>query len=81
MEDQTGLICDRCGKTGARIRRVSRSYGKGAALLVIEEVPVVSCPHCGQSFLSAETLHEIERIKRHRSELAAERPVAVAALG
>ena len=81
MEDQTGLICDMCGKTGARIRRVSRSYGKGTALLVIEDVPVVSCPHCGQSYLSAETLHEIERIKRHRSELAAERPVAVAALG
>ena len=81
MEDQTGLICDMCGKTGARIRRVSRSYGKGAALLVIEEVPVVSCPHCGQSYLSAETLHEIERIKRHRSALAAERPVVVAALG
>ncbi len=81
MEDPTGLICDICGKTGARIRRVSRSYGKGAALLVIEEVPVVSCPHCGQSYLSAETLHEIERIKRHRSKLAAERPVAVAALG
>ncbi len=81
MEDQTGLICDRCGKTGARIRRVSRSYGKGAALLMIEEVPVVSCPHCGQSYLSAETLHEIERIKRHRSELAAERPVAVAVIG
>jgi YgiT-type zinc finger domain-containing protein len=81
MEGLTSLICAMCGETGARIRRVSRSYGKGAALLVIENVPVVSCPHCGQSYLTAETLHEIERIKRHRSELAAERPVAVAALG
>ena len=80
MDDPTGLICDNCGKTGARIRRMSRSYGNGDALLVIEEVPVISCPHCGQSYLSAETLHEIERIKQHRSELAAERPVAVAAL-
>ena len=81
MEDQADLICGNCGKAGARIRRVSRSYGKGDALLVIEDVPVVSCPHCGQSYLSAETLHEIERIKQHRSELAAERPVAVAAMG
>ena len=81
MESQTKLTCDNCGKTDARIRRVSRSYGKGAALLVIEEVPVVSCSHCGQSYLNAKTLHEIERIKRHRSKLAAERPVAVAALG
>ena len=60
MEDPSDLTCDNCGKTGARIRRVSRSYGKGDALLVIEDVPVISCPHCGQSYLSAETLHEIE---------------------
>jgi len=62
-----------------RIRHVSRSYGKGADLLVIENVPVVSCPHCGESYLTAETLHEIERIKLHRLDFAERRPVAVAA--
>jgi hypothetical protein len=30
-------------------------------LLVIENVPVTSCPNCGESYLTAETLHEIER--------------------
>ena len=72
------MICDICGKEGTRIRRVSRSYGKGESLLVIENVPVVSCPHCGESYLTAETLHEIERIKLHRQSLAQSRPVAVA---
>jgi YgiT-type zinc finger domain-containing protein len=67
-----------CGKQGARIRNVSRSDGKGRSLLVIEDVPVVSCPHCGESHLTAETLQEIERIKLHRSSFAAKRPVAVA---
>jgi YgiT-type zinc finger domain-containing protein len=57
---------------------VSRSYGKGEDLLVIENVPVVSCPHCGESYLSAETLHEIERIKLHRNNFAAPRNIAVA---
>mgnify|MGYP005836246233 CR=1 FL=1 len=70
-------MCDICGKEGARIRRVPRSYGKGENLLVIENVPVVSCPHCGESYLTAETLHEIERIKLHRRDLAVKRPVAV----
>src|SRR5215510_10545532 len=73
------MVCAVCGHEGARIRRVTRSYGKGAALLVIENVPVVSCPHCGTSYLTAQTLHEIDRIKRHRHELATQRPVAVAA--
>ena len=72
------MICDVCGKRGARIRNVPRSYGKGRTLLVIENVPVVSCPHCGESYLTAETLHEIERIKLHRSSFAAKRQVAVA---
>lgn len=71
-------ICDICGKEGARIRRVSRGYGKGDSLLVIENVPVVSCPHCGESYLTAETLHEIERIKLHRQAFAVERSVPVA---
>lgn len=74
----TTLVCDICGKEGARVRRVSRSYGKDENLLVIENVPIVSCPHCGESYLTAETLHELERIKLHRRSFAIERPVAVA---
>ena len=73
------MVCDICGKSGARIRHVSRTYGKGTNLLIIENIPVVSCPHCGESYMTAETLHEIERIKRHRKNLARERSVAVAA--
>jgi len=71
------MICDYCGKGVARVRHVTRSYGKGAGLLVIENVPVVSCPDCGQNYLTAETLHEIERIKRHRRNMATERTVPV----
>lgn len=78
-EDQyEEMICDVCGKGGARIRHVTRSYGKEASLLVIENVPIISCPHCGASYLTAETLHELERIKLHRSNFAVERPVSVA---
>jgi YgiT-type zinc finger domain-containing protein len=73
------MVCDMCGQAGARLLRVTRSYGKGETLLIIENVPVVSCPHCGTSYLTAQTLHESDRIKRHRHELASERPVAVAA--
>ena len=34
------MICDLYGQSGAQVRRVARSYGKGATLLVIENVPV-----------------------------------------
>ena len=73
------MVCDICGKSGARIRRVTRSYGKGENLLVIENVPVVVCPNCGESYLTADTLHEVERLKLHRKKVAQERRVAVVA--
>ena len=72
------MICDLCGKKGTRERRITRSYGRGSNLLVIEQVPVITCSHCGESYMTAVTLHELEEIKRHRRELAATRPVAVA---
>jgi YgiT-type zinc finger domain-containing protein len=72
------MVCDMCGERGAVIRHVPRSYGKGATLFVIENVPLVGCPHCGESYLTPETLHEIERIKLHRKTIAIERCIAVA---
>ena len=71
------MVCDICGQDGVRNRKVARTYGKGKNLLVIENVPMVSCPHCGESYLTAETLHEIERIKLHRKSLAVERSLDV----
>ena len=72
-------ICDICGKNGAKIRQVTRSYGKGESLLVIENIPIISCPNCGESYLTADTLHEIERIKLHRKNWAKKRSIPVAA--
>ena len=70
-------VCDLCGQPGARLRRVSETHGKGKALLVIQNVPMVSCPHCAESYFTAETLREIDRLKRHRHELAVQQPVEV----
>jgi len=70
--------CDLCGKDTARVHHVTRSYGKGIDILVIENVPVINCSSCGESYLDAETLHEIERIKHNRKRLSVRRPLAVA---
>ena len=72
------MICEICGKEGARIRKVTRTYGKGKEMFVIENIPIVTCPHCGDSYLEAETLHEIERIKLHKRSLATIREVPIA---
>ena len=78
---RTKQSCDVCGKKGVLQRRLPRTYGRGPTLLVIENVPVIACPHCGESYLTAETLHELERIKRHRRALAKKRSVATITFG
>jgi YgiT-type zinc finger domain-containing protein len=72
------MLCDICGMGGARVIHLTKSYGKGDDLLIIEKVPVISCRHCGESYLTAKTLREIENIKRNRTNIAVERPVPVA---
>ena len=75
------MVCAACGKKGARVRRVTRTCGRGKTFLLIEAVPVVTCSRCGESYITAKTLREIERIKQHRRRLATRRVVAVARFG
>ena len=60
------------------VRHVTRSFGKGDKLLVIEGIPLASCSNCGESYFTAATMHEIERVKAHRKSLGVSRPVSVA---
>ncbi len=71
-------VCASCGRSGVHLRRVTRSFGSGKSLLVVEGIPMWSCPHCGESYFTAQTLHELERIKALRKSVAVERRVSVA---
>lgn len=39
------------------------------------------CPHCGEAYLTAATLRELEHIRLHRRQLAEDRVVPVAKFG
>jgi hypothetical protein len=45
---------------------------------LIENIPLVACPNCGERYFTAETLHEIEQIKLNRKFRAHARAVLVA---
>lgn len=56
---------------------MTRSFGKGNRLLIIENIPHVFCPNCGERYFTAATLREIERIKMKRHDMQARKPVRV----
>ncbi|MBM3329254.1 MAG: YgiT-type zinc finger protein [Calditrichaeota bacterium] len=73
------MLCDNCGKEGVFVRKVTKSYGKGDDLILIEDVPVIHCPHCHESYLTAQTVHAIGEVKRARRNTR-RRTVEVASL-
>ncbi|MBI4606333.1 MAG: YgiT-type zinc finger protein [Planctomycetes bacterium] len=75
------MVCDICGKKRARVRRMTRTCGHGRSAFLIEDLPVVTCLSCGESYLTAATLKEIERIRMHWRQLTVKREVPVARFG
>jgi YgiT-type zinc finger domain-containing protein len=70
--------CASCGQAGVQLRKVTRSFGHGPTLLVIESIPMLSCPQRSESYFTAQTLPEIGRIKTLRKSVAVTRHVPVA---
>lgn len=64
------ITCDCCGESGVIEKHVTRSFGKGNRVVVIDSIPMLVCPHCGENYFTASTLQEIERLRMHREGLA-----------
>ncbi|MBI4189862.1 MAG: YgiT-type zinc finger protein [Betaproteobacteria bacterium] len=71
-------LCASCGRAGVQLWRVARTFGGGRDLLVVEGIPMWSCARCGESYFTAQTMHELERIKALRKSVAVRKPVSVA---
>ena len=72
------MICDNCGKNRAFERKMTHTYGKGKSLILIENIPVIDCPDCGEQVLTSKTIKEIENIKSKRDRPLKQRYVPVA---
>jgi YgiT-type zinc finger domain-containing protein len=70
-----------CGLEGTRVQYVTRSFGKGDRLIVVENIPYLFCPRCGERYFTAATLREIERIKVERHPPIRRKPIPVVSFG
>ncbi len=79
MSDEKDTIqCELCGAYNARIRRVHRTLGKGEELILVEQIPLVVCRNCGESYFTAATLRHLEQIRETRKGRTTPRTIPVA---
>lgn len=72
------MKCQICGKNTASIKRVTKSFGRGHSLVVVEDIPVLSCSSCHESYITADTAREIDRIRKNRVTVGKAKRVLVA---
>lgn len=72
------MKCELCGIQAAAIKKTTKSFGRGDNLVVIENIPIVHCSSCHESYLTADTAREIDRIRKNRRSLGKAKRVLVA---
>ncbi len=72
------MRCDICGAQAAAIKKMTKSFGRGDNLVVIENIPIVHCSRCHESYLTADTARALDRIRKNRRSLGKAKRVLVA---
>ena len=68
--ERNPMICDYCGKDGAQRRYKTQVCGPKNDKFLVDKVPVVRCPHCHQTYVTAQTAKTLDRLVQQRKELA-----------
>ena len=72
------MNCQICSKKTVSIKKVTKSFGRGHSLVVIEDIPVLSCSSCHESYITADTAREIDRIRKNRVAVGKAKRILVA---
>lgn len=72
------MKCELCGAQKAVARKTTKSFGRGDSLVVIEDIPMIHCTNCHESYVTADTAREIDRIRKNRSRRGKSKRILVA---
>ena len=72
------FVCDNCGVKAARLIKRPQVLGRGAKMILVDNVPVVACKNCGENYMTGETMHRLDDIRLKHKKQNAERKIAVA---
>jgi len=74
----TTVQCSLCGAETARPVRRPQIVGKGATLMIVENVPMYSCRNCGHTYFTAEVARMLDQVRLNPHQHPETRLVPVA---
>ena len=78
LQNKELTVCDVCGVKAARTVKRPQVLGRGAHMILIDNVPVIACRNCGESYMTSETIHRLDGIRSKQKAKPAARKIAVA---
>ncbi len=72
------ILCDNCGVKAAREIKRPQVLGRGAKMIVVDNVPVIACKNCGENYMTSKTMHKLDDIRIKQKKEKSERKIAVA---
>lgn len=76
--DQIPQTCSFCGAKTAYESKKTQAFGQGEKLLVIENVPTITCENCGENYMTGAVLDLLDEIISNRQRFVHQRLVEVA---
>lgn len=77
MKEKELKVCDICGVKSSRTVKRPQVLGRGARMMLVDNVPVIACKNCGESYMTSSTIHKLDDIRAKQNEKSTKREIAV----
>jgi YgiT-type zinc finger domain-containing protein len=78
QQEKELILCDICGARAARAVKRPQVLGRGAEMILVDNVPVIACRNCGESYMTGQTIHQLDKLRSRKKTKSSKRKIAVA---
>ncbi len=72
------ITCDLCGARAARAVKRNKVFGKGRKMIVIENIPSISCQTCGRTYITRDVMLALDKIRTQSETMTVPKEVTYA---
>ena len=77
-EIQGLMNCQLCNQKTALVAHIDKVFGKGEKKVLIENIPVVHCSNCRESYLTDMTMRQLDEIRLNAKTLSTPATLGIA---